>query len=204
MARCYSGGAIPACQHWAVKLLSVGSKVLFAGPGPGTDLTWAARAGLSVTAVDSCGIMIQHARRRLHRAGLDHAVDLVHADLLQLPKTAGYDAVVAQFFLNVFAPTQLPQVLDTLAGHLKPGGRLMVGDFAPLSNGRHPLQQAYHDLPMRFFARFGANTIHAVHNLPAHLAAAGFLVSERRRFGLFGVGPRWIEGLVAKRGPKPS
>ncbi len=121
-----------------------------------------------------------------------------------IPPTAGYDAVVAQFFLNVFAPTQLPQVLDNLASHLKPRGRLIVGDFAPLSRGRHVLQQAYHDLPMRFFARFGANAIHAVHDLPGHLAAAGFLVSERRRFGLFSVGPRWIEGLVAERKPEPS
>ena len=79
----------------------------------------------------------------------------------------------------------------------------LVGDFAPLSGKRHSLQQAYHDLPMRFFARFGANAVHAVHNLPAHLAAAGFVVRERRRFGLFGVGPRWIEGLVAERKPEP-
>ena len=204
MARCYSGGAIPACQRWAVQRLPAGSRVLFAGAGPGTDLTWAAQASPSVTAVDSCGTMIQHARRRLHRAGVDDAVDLVHADLFQLPKTASYDAVVAQFFLNVFAPTQLPHVLDNLADHLKPRGRLIVGDFAPLSRGRHVLQQAYHDLPMRFFAHFGANAIHAVHDLPGHLAAAGFLVSERRRFGLFGVGPRWIEGLVAARKPEPS
>ncbi len=204
MARCYSGGAIPACQRWAVERLPTGSRVLFAGPGPGADLPWAAQAGLSVTAVDSCRAMIQSARHRLRRAGVDHAVDLVHDDLLQLPKTGCYDAVVAQFFLNVFAPTQLPQVLETLAGHLRPGGRLIVGDFAPLDGGRHPLQKAYHDLPMRFFARFGANAIHAVHDLPGHLATAGFLVSERRRFGLFGVGPRWIEGLVAERKPEPS
>ena len=139
MARCYSGGAIPACQRWAVQRLPAGSRVLFAGSGPGTELSWAAQAGLSVTAVDSCSSMIHHARRRLRRAGLDHAVDLVHADLLQLPGSAGYDAVVAQFFLNVFAPTQLPQVFGRLAGHLKPGGRLAIGDFAPLSAGRHPL-----------------------------------------------------------------
>ena len=204
MARCYSGGAIPACQRWAVQHLPAGSRVLFAGPGPGTDLTWAVQAGLSVTAVDSCGSMIQSARRRLRRTGVDHAVDLVHDDLLQLPKTSGYDAVVAQFFLNVFAPTQLPQVLDHLAGHLKRGGCLIVGDFAPLSGGRHSLQQVSHDLPMRFFARFGANAVHAVHNLPAYLAAAGFVVRERRRFSLFGIGPGWIEGLVAEQVPKPS
>ena len=198
LARWYSGGAIPACQRWAVSHIPVGSRVLFAGPGPGTDVAWAAGAGLSVTAVDSCAAMLRLTRLRLRRAGVEHGVDLKHADVLQLPQAGQYDAVVAQFFLNVFAPERLSQVLANLAGHLNPDGRLIVGDFASSSGGRHFLQRAYHDLPMSVFARFGANAKHAIHDLPAHLSTAGFVVGERRKFPLFGIGPGWIEGLVAE------
>jgi SAM-dependent methyltransferase len=141
--------------------------------------------------------MLRLTQGRLLRAGVDHGVELKHADVLQLPRTGQYDAVVAQFFLNVFAPRRLAHILSSLAGHLNPDGRLIIGDFAPAPGGGHLLQQAYHDLPMTVFARLGANAKHAIHDLPAHLATAGFAVSERRQFPLFGIGPGWIEGLVA-------
>jgi demethylmenaquinone methyltransferase/2-methoxy-6-polyprenyl-1,4-benzoquinol methylase len=199
LARLYSGGAIQACQRWAVDRVPAGARVLFAGSGPGTDVVQAARAGLRVTAVDCCPAMLEATWRRLRRAGVARRVELVGADLLRQTPSADYDVVIAQFFLNVFAPARLPHVLGTLAGYLRPEGRLVVGDFAPFS-GRHPLQKVYHDLPMHVLARFGANAVHDVHDLPAQLRDAGFALRERRRFRLFGVGPGWIEGLVAERG----
>ena len=200
LARLYSGGAIQACQRWAVDRVPSGARVLFAGSGPGTDVVQAARAGLRVTAVDCCPAMLEATSRRLCRAGVARRVELVGADLLRQSASADYDVVIAQFFLNVFAPARLPDILGTLARYLRPGGRLVVGDFAPCSGGRHPLQQVYHDLPMHVLARFGANAVHDIHDLPAQLQDAGFVLRERRRFRLFGVGPGWIEGLVAEPG----
>jgi demethylmenaquinone methyltransferase/2-methoxy-6-polyprenyl-1,4-benzoquinol methylase len=199
LAHLYSGGAIQACQRWGVQSLPAGARVLFAGSGPGTDVVQAAQAGLRVTAVDCCPAMLEATSRRAHRAGVEQRVELVNADLLRRTPSADYDVVIAQFFLNVFAAKRLPQVLGALAGFLRPGGRLVVGDFAPMPGGRHPLQRIYHDLPMHGLARLGANDVHNIHDLPAQLQAAGFTVRERRRFRLFGIGPGWIEGLVAER-----
>lgn len=200
LARWYSGGAIPACQHWAVDEVAPGDRVLFAGPGPGTDVLRASQAGLRVTAIDRCPVMLAATKRRLQNAGVAERVELVHADLRQHPPAAEFDVVIAQFFLNVFPPDYLPQVLSALAGYLKPAGRLIIGDFAPLVDGGRCWQQRYHDLPMHILARFGANARHPVHDLPVYLNKAGFQLLERRRFRLFSVGPDWIEGLVATPG----
>ena len=197
LARLYSGGAIPACQRWAVEQISAGSRVLFVGPGPGTDVLDAARRGLQVTAIDCDARMLQTLANRLRHAGLLSRVQLVHADLLQAP-TAAYDVVIAQFFLNVFPANHLRQVLTALGGQLGPCGRLIVGDFAALGEGQHPWQRLYHALPMHLLARFGANAIHPVHDLPRHLQEAGFSLRDGRRFRLFGAGPAWVEALVAE------
>jgi ubiquinone/menaquinone biosynthesis C-methylase UbiE len=197
LAQLYSGGAIPGCHRWAVEKLPQGARVLIVGSGPGTDVLHAARAGMRVTALDIDAAMLAAAQRRLLRAQPAAQVEFVHADLLQEPASSRFDVVIAQFFLNVFAPSRLPRVLRALAGQLQPGGRLLVGDFAPLAPGRPVLQRLYHDLPMHVFGRLGANAIHAVHDLPTHLREAGFILQQRRRFRLFGIGPRWIEGLEA-------
>jgi len=171
---------------------------MFAGPGPGLDIVYAARRGLQITAVDCNAFMLQATAQRLQQAGVSHRVELVHADLLQRTSTPAFDVVIAQFFLNVFAVAHLPQVIQALGGHLAPAGRLIVGDFAAIADGNHPWQSLYHDLPMHVLACFGANAVHDVHDLPRHLQAAGFAVRERRDFRLFGIGPAWIEGLVAE------
>lgn len=198
LARLYSGGAIPACQRWAVDQVPVGGRVLFAGPGPGLDVVYAARNGLQVTAVDCSARMLQATAQRLQRAGVSHRVELIHADLLQQTSGQAYDVVIAQFFLNVFAAAHLPEVIAALAVHLAPTGRLIVGDFAAVAGGNHPWQRLYHDLPMHVLARFGANAVHPVHDLPRHLEAAGLAVRERRDFRLFGIRPAWIESLVVE------
>ncbi|HJP29091.1 MAG TPA: class I SAM-dependent methyltransferase [Candidatus Latescibacteria bacterium] len=196
LASLYSGGAIPACQRWAVDRVPVGARVLFVGPGPGTDVVRAAQAGLQVTAIDHDPAMLAAVARRLCRAGAGRRVELIQADLLQRAPTVRYDVVIAQFFLNVFSAARLPGVVDHLAAHLLPGGRLLTGDFGGQPTGR--LQQAYHDLPMHLFARLGANAVHGVHDLPACLRDRGFTIRQRRRFRLFRLGPGWIEGLDAE------
>jgi SAM-dependent methyltransferase len=125
--------------------------------------------------------------------------DLRHGDILQQPAEPLFDAVVAQFFLNVFATPRLPEVLRALRTWLRPGGCLIVGDFAPLPRAGGRWQQAWHDLPMHLFARLGTNALHPVHDPATHLPEAGLALRHRRRFRLFGAGPAWIEGLVAQR-----
>jgi SAM-dependent methyltransferase len=197
LARLYSGGAIPACQRWGVAQLPAEGRVLFAGPGPGHDVCAAVDAGLQVTAIDRSPAMVARLRRRL--GAREARADLRHGDILQQPAEPLFDAVVAQFFLNVFATPRLPEVLRALRTWLRPGGCLIVGDFAPLPRAGGRWQQAWHDLPMHLFARLGTNALHPVHDPATHLPEAGLALRHRRRFRLFGAGPAWIEGLVAQR-----
>lgn len=199
LANLYSGGAIPACHRWAVDQLNPGDNVLFAGAGPGTDVVRAALAGLQVTAVEICPAMLDCARRRARNAGVEASVRFVEGDVLEMQAAAAFDAVIAQFFLNVFSKSSLPGTLAALAGHLSARGRLLVGDFAPLPGSARVWQQLWHDVPMHVLARTGANAVHPVHDLPRHLRAAGFDIDERQPFRLFGNGPAWIEGLVARQ-----
>lgn len=204
LARLYSGGAIPACHRWAVDQLGPGERVLFAGSGPGTDVVRAARAGLQVTAVDNCPAMLASARQRVRAAGVGSRVRLIEADVLTLPSGQDFDAVIAQFFLNVFAPAALSDVLAALAGQLKDSGQLLVGDFCSVPEQGRMMHQLWHGVPMRVFACTGANAVHPVHDLPRHLTDADFHIHKRQSFRLFGAGPPWVQGLVASRqGPAP-
>lgn len=196
LAQLYSGGAIGCCHRWAVEQIPAGARALFVGPGPGGDVEQAARAGVQVTAIDRCAAMVQASRRRLQRSGLTQHVSLHHGDVRDLPVTADYDVVVAQFVLNVFDQETLPHVVRALTSHLRPQGVLLVGDFAQPSSG---LQAAYHDLPMHLFSRLGVNAVHPAHDLLTVLSGAGLVLKQRRCFRLFGCGPAWVEGLMARR-----
>lgn len=202
LACLYSGGAIPASKRWVTQQLGAAERVLFAGCGTGADARRAAARGASVTGLDESPHMLARARRAT-RAG---AVDWCCADVRDLPGDGAYDAVVAAFFLNVFAPPQRTAVLSHLVALLRPGGRLLVADFARRCGPGLPgaLQQLYHDLPMHIFTRLTGSAGHPIHDVAAALAAAGLQIAHQRRFRLFGVGPGWIEGLVTvKAGTDP-
>lgn len=118
-----------------------GERILEVGPGPGHALLALARAvgpEGRVVGADLSGRMLGLSRRRLQRAGLADAVDLVQADAVALPFASGtFDAVFTSFALELFDTPDLPRVVGEWRRLLAPGGRVaVVSLFAPETPGR--------------------------------------------------------------------
>jgi hypothetical protein len=122
-------------------------------------------------------------------------------DVRELRGARGYDFVVANFFLNGFDDEELPEMLEHLGGLLRPKGRMVISDFAPLegSTASRACQWFHHALPMALFRLLAGSPLHRVRDYARRLCERGFQVKERARFRAFGVGPRWYEVLVAGR-----
>ncbi|MGX7829667.1 class I SAM-dependent methyltransferase [Actinokineospora sp. 24-640] len=114
------------------------SLVLDVPCGSGRHSLELARRGHRVTGVDLSAEAIGHARRAA--AGLD--VDLVHADMREIPRDNRFDAVVC--LGNSFGYLELDGLREftaALGGAVRPGGGLVV-DFASAAESILPGYQA--------------------------------------------------------------
>jgi ubiquinone/menaquinone biosynthesis C-methylase UbiE len=183
IAELYSLGRIARAKAWEVEQMRAGEAVLYAGIGGGEDALLAARCGVDVTGVDLSRAMLDRTRRRLQDEGLKaelHCVDLFDH------QRSGYDAVVANFVLNVFSRENMRAALTHLAGLVRPGGRLMVADFAPPSP--HPVSRwltvAYYR-PINWAAwAMGLCALHPIYDYTTELSRLGFTPRRRRDFSV--------------------
>ncbi|NCF99630.1 MAG: ubiquinone/menaquinone biosynthesis methyltransferase [Planctomycetia bacterium] len=125
-------------RHQAVKSLQLkpGHKVLDACCGTG-DLSMAALAAepnLDVIGSDfSIQMLLTGDRKRRQKAGHFKGPQLVHADTLDLPFPDNtFDGAMVGFGMRNVA--NLPAGLRELSRVLKPGGRLMVLEFTPMTH----------------------------------------------------------------------
>ncbi len=193
LAAVYSFGRIRASKHWLVDGLAPGERALFVGVGRGSDAVRAARRGVEVTALDVAPAMLNRLGRRLQREGLN--ARLVCQDLLAHRADAAYDAVVASYVLDLYAAPGARRALAHLVRQVRPGGRVLVADFAA---GRR-FARLHHGLACAVAGSLGLAERHSVHDCGALLAEAGCSVEERREFPLFRGGPVAFEALRARR-----
>ena len=95
-----------------------------------------------------------------------------------------FDVVVANFFLNVFAPAEARRVLAHLIAQAKSGGTLVVGDFHAPSNNPlvRALQHVHWWLAVLFFGAVAGNALHPLLDVARLLQDAGVDVVEQRTF----------------------
>lgn len=129
IARVFSLGAIPRVKASLVAALDPSERALYVGVGAGEDAVLAARRGVELTCLDLSRPMLLRLATRLDDAGLK--AELVHDDILDHATDAPYDAIVANFVLNVFSEETLVVVMRHLASLLAPGGKLLIADFTP-------------------------------------------------------------------------
>lgn len=111
-----------------LKEISPGAQVLFAGSGPGEDALAAAKKGAQVTCIDVSMRMLSFCEKKFN----EHELPGRFINENVMNHTGLYDAVIANFFLNVFNRKTVQTVLTYLSGLLTPNGILMIADVSPL------------------------------------------------------------------------
>lgn len=181
-----SGPAIHRTRLAMLHHLQPGTRVLFAGVGHGSDAAFAAERGAQVTVVDTSATMLARSRRRL--AGTDATI--IHDDVRAVaPADGAFDVVVANFFLNVFDLATARAVLAHLVTLTRPGGAVVVGDFAAPSPRRwlQTLQRLHWGLALRTFRLLAGNAVRPLVDVAVLLHDAGLVDVEcrvERAFGL--------------------
>lgn len=112
-----------------LKEIHSGSKVLFAGSGPGEDALAAARKGAQITCIDVSERMLSICEQKFNLLAMEGR--FINADVMT--HAGKYDVVIANFFLNVFNRKTARAVLAHLSGLLAPEGILMITDVSPLT-----------------------------------------------------------------------
>ena len=198
IARCYDGlahlfslGQIRACKRWQLRALAPGDRVLYAGAGRGEDAAHAARHGARVTVVDLSPAMLSGARKRFRAEGLEDRIEVVCGDVFAFRREGLYDAVAANFFLNVFPEQVMRAMLAHLVRQVRPGGRVLIADFVPPSGNAllRGVRRLYFGSAVLAFRVLAGNALHPIYDYPAWFPEAGLRLEESRGFSLLGVGP---------------
>lgn len=110
-----------------------GSPVLEIGCGTGRVLLPLARAGFRVTGIDISPAMLDIAERKLGAADLAGHARLVRSDArsFQLPEQFAMAFIALNSFMHFSALDEQLSVLSCIAGHLTPGGLLILDLFNP-------------------------------------------------------------------------
>ena len=182
-----AGGKLQRCRTAFLDTIPAPASVLIFGEGNGRFLARLCQQfpAAHVTCIDSSAAMIQRARRRLARHGLQGAnVQFIHADAQQWdPPGATFDLVVTHFFLDCFREDQLRVLIPRIAGAAKPHATWLLGDFKVAERGFWRVRSEVVLAVMYLFFR-------GVTGLPARrltvpdgmLRAAGFRCERRLEF----------------------
>jgi len=180
-------------------VIASGDRVFYAGVGRGADALMAARLGARVTAVDLAPEMLGRLSKRLAQEGLES--ELICGDVSRHEPVEFYDVVVANYFLNLFELERAGEMLRHLCDLVKPGGALLLTDFALPRGG--PFARAVTELyyrPVNWIAwALGFCALHPIFDYARLLEPMGFRIRSERRFPvLFGANPAYVS-IVARR-----
>jgi demethylphylloquinol methyltransferase len=190
----YSLGQIPKCKIAMLDHLKPGDKILIAGVGHGTEAIAAARRGVDVTAVDISKTMLKYMQKKIDRSKLNKPIRMINNDILQEKHAPEYDMVIANYFLNVFPREKMLQILTHLTSFVKPGGSMVIGDFAlPQSGGGFykTFQTIYWYFAATLYWLTADNAVHPIYDYPGLLKSLGFEIAEIKYFRMFAMNCHW-------------
>ncbi len=195
----YSIGAVNRCRNNVLAEITKGTKVCFVGVGQGNEAVKAVQLGAEVTVVDISISMLERFKRQLSKRGLAIGkVRIENQDVRDFAQSneGEFDVVVSHFFLNVFSPQQMPEILETLMSlvttttNSENDGKLVIGDFyydksAP--RWVQWIQQANWNLALLIFRRFVRNAKHHIYIYDELLDQLGLNISQDRLFKVIGI-----------------
>lgn len=193
LANLYSGWQIPRCKEAMLDYIKPEDEVLFAGVGHGREAGKAAEKGARVTVVDLSQTMLEKCKNTLDGCSFSHPVQYIHDDIFNVKPDKQYDYVFANFFLNVFQREQMDRVVKHLSGLARPGGYVVVGDFAfPEGNVfARAFKRLYWYIAVTLFFLITRNAFHDIYNYPEYLKKHGLEIAEIRHFKVLGVKLYW-------------
>jgi ubiquinone/menaquinone biosynthesis C-methylase UbiE len=113
-------------QHYA-RLFPAGSRVLDLSCGTGSDAVFLAERGVDVVGLDASAQMVAECRRKVAERGLEHLVQVHHANLITLPslEIGCFDGAISAFGgLNTIA--DLRRLSADVSRLLRPGTHFVV------------------------------------------------------------------------------
>jgi len=190
----YSLGQIPRCKVAMLDHLNRDDKLLVAGVGHGIEAIEAAKRGVNVTAVDISKTMLKYMQKKIDRANLDKPIQIINNNILNVDYPAEYDMVIANYFLNVFPKEKMLKILTHLTTFVKPGGYMVIGDFAlPLSGGwfYKAFQNIYWYLAATLYWLTADNAVHPIYDYPVLLKSLGFEIAEIKYCKMLAMNCHW-------------
>ncbi len=199
LAGMFSWGNIRKVKASQIRYLEPGDRVLYPGAGSGEDAVLAARAGARVTVLDLAPAMVERTRRAFARARVDG--EFVVGDFMEHQPVEPYDAVAANFFLNVFPEPLMPTVLARVAHIVRPGGKVLIGDVAPPEGGRiaRAFQHVYAFLGNIGFWAIGLAPRAGPLDYPKYLDGAGLDLVAIHDFRLLPFAPPSYRSYVTRK-----
>jgi len=195
LSNLYAGKSIMQCKKSMLTLenLNKGDKVLFAGAGHGKDAIHAAQLGMDVTIVELSETMLRKFQEGVDASPTPIKIRKIHGDILKFEEFEEFDMVVANFFLNVFSEDMMNQVLTHLVKMVKPGGKMVVGDFEPPSGNivKRGFQSIYWYSAVSAFCLITRNAMHKVYRYPQHMQSLGLSINDTRHYSLLGLNLYW-------------
>jgi demethylmenaquinone methyltransferase/2-methoxy-6-polyprenyl-1,4-benzoquinol methylase len=196
----FTGGKNLATRLAQLDDLKRGDRVLYIGVGSGEDALEAARNGVEITCLDLSAGMVEQARDRFAEAQLPG--EFVCDDIMHYAPEQPFDAVVCNFFLNIFTRPVMEQVLARAVSLVRPGGKLLIADFAP-ARGNILLRAAHrivYRVSNRIYWAMGLCPMHPIYVYADYYPELGLTVETTHRFRLFRKGPWLFHTTTAVKG----
>ena len=129
LARTVFGEGIRDAQRRYLSLIKPGGKILILGGGTGWILPaiTSIAPACEVWYIEASSGMLKLAKKRLE--GRCNNIHFVHGTEADIPEGTSFDAIVTNFYLDLFSSTEISVVAATLAGCLSDEGVLLVSDF---------------------------------------------------------------------------
>lgn len=197
-----SGGQIREARKHHLTLLPRPGTILYPGPGRGTDVALAAKAGHKVTIVELSPAMMQRAQSHFRESGVADAVECIEGNILEHDRPGHYDAVVGSYFLDVFSPDLSKRICAHLVRQLKPNGLLVLAGYAPEHGSRaHRLLQRLNHFYTNVFCNLVVNNArHDIYDFAELYDQMGLSPVAQKDFPLFGsFGPRFHRVWAARK-----